>query len=75
MQLPQIHDLDVNAAKDLGLLTEAQLAKKWQVSIDKLRMDRWKKVGCPYLKLGRLVRYSMNDVLSFEDSMKVNPKG
>jgi len=57
------------------LLTEEQLAARWQISTDKLRMDRWRKVGCPYLKLGRLVRYSITDVLAFEVSITVNPKG
>jgi hypothetical protein len=48
------------------LLTEAQLANRWQISIKKLQSDRWKGVGPQFVKIGRLVRYRLPDILAFE---------
>jgi hypothetical protein len=50
-----------------ALLTEAQLAERWQVSIKKLQADRWKGTGLKFVKIGRLVRYRLPDVLAFEE--------
>ena len=48
------------------LLTESQLAARWQITIKKLQADRWKGVGVPYVKIGRLVRYSPVEVDAYE---------
>jgi len=50
----------------LILLTELDLATRWSCSIKKLQADRLKGVGIPYVKIGRLVRYRIEDVLEFE---------
>ncbi len=47
------------------LLTEAQVAKTLQVSVKTLQNQRWQKVGIPYLKIGRTVRYRRVDVETF----------
>jgi hypothetical protein len=47
----------------MNLITEKQLAKKLQVSIPKLRLDRVKRRGLPYFKIGNLVRYNMDQVI------------
>lgn len=49
----------------MNLITEKQLAKKLQVSIPKLRLDRVKKRGIPYFKIGNLCRYNMDQVIKY----------
>lgn len=49
-----------------ALLTEQDLAIRWSCSIKKLQSDRLKGAGIPYVKIGRLVRYRIADVLEFE---------
>ncbi len=44
------------------LFTEIQLAERLQVSVKTLQNQRWQKVGIPYLKIGRAVRYRRIDV-------------
>ncbi len=44
------------------LFTEIQLAERLQVSVKTLQNQRWQKVGIPYLKIGRAVRYRRVDV-------------
>ena len=48
------------------LWTEEQLAAHQQVSSKKLQADRWKGVGVPYVKIGRLVRYRPADAYAYE---------
>lgn len=43
-------------------LTEKQVAEILEVSISKLRRDRWLNIGIPYIKLNRSVRYLEHDV-------------
>lgn len=47
-------------------LTEYQLARRWTVTEKKLQADRLKGVGCPFIKIGRAVRYRLEDVLAYE---------
>lgn len=42
----------------LQLLTESEVAKILRVSVHKLRRDRWKGGGIPFVKLEGAVRYS-----------------
>jgi hypothetical protein len=57
-----------NAAESRQLLTEVDLATRWGCSVKKLQADRLKGVGIPYVKLGRLVRYRLSDVLAYEEA-------
>ena len=58
--------------KDAILLTEKQLAERWKLpSAKKLQADRLKRIGCPYIKLGKLVRYHLDDVEAYEASHRV----
>ena len=52
------------------LLTDAELAERWQSSRGTLANARSRGAGCPYLKLGGLVRYSLADVLAYEDDCR-----
>ena len=48
-----------------NLLTELELANLLQVSVKTLQGQRWQKVGIPYLKIGRAVRYRREDIESY----------
>ena len=50
------------------ILTERDLAGRHGCSVKKLQADRLKGVGIPYVKLGRLVRYRLCDVLAYEEA-------
>lgn len=51
------------------LLTERQLAERWQLaSSKKLQADRVSGKGCPFVRIGRCVRYRLSDVLAYEDA-------
>lgn len=49
------------------LLTEDELAGRWKLaSAKKLQADRVKGVGCPFVRIGRCIRYRMSDVAAHE---------
>jgi hypothetical protein len=56
------------SASDRGLrrLNEKQLAERWGVSVRTLQAARVKGTGVPFIRIGRAVRYRMEDVLSYE---------
>ncbi len=70
-----------NCAAQLGQhpatfhLTETQLAQRWQLSVKTLQANRWKGIGCNHVKLGRLVRYRMEDVVAYESAHLVMSMG
>ena len=47
------------------LVNEKNLAKKLDISVHKLRKDRENKKGIPAVKIGKAVRYDLNDVEKF----------
>jgi Helix-turn-helix domain len=55
------------AAPSLGddLLTEGEAARLRRQSKRTLQAERLRGGGCPYVKLGRSVRYRKSDVLAF----------
>ena len=57
------HELD--RARESHLTTD-DLARRWRVSPARLRNERVAGAGCPFMKLGRSVRYRMADVVAFE---------
>ena len=70
-----------NCAEQLGQqtptihLTETQLADRWQMSIKTLQANRGKGIGCSHIKVGRLVRYRMQDVVAYETAHLVMSMG
>lgn len=50
------------------LLTGQLLADRWQCSLKKLDADRLNGRGCPFIRIGRLVRYRLADVEAFESA-------
>ena len=47
------------------LLTQDELAKLIQRSTKSLERDRARGIGCPYIRIGRLVRYDPEEVREF----------
>ncbi len=52
-------------------LTEKETAKLTARSLSTLRNERSKGVGMPYHKLGRSIRYKLEDVMEWMDSRKI----
>ena len=52
-------------------LTEADVAEMTKLSLSGLRNGRYLGKGIPYIKIGRSVRYKLEDVISFMDSRRV----
>lgn len=53
------------------LIDEKQMAMTIGKSVQTLRNDRHLNRGLPYIKLGRSVRYSMEDIERFIDDRKI----
>jgi hypothetical protein len=47
-------------------LNEKQLAARWDVSVRTLQAARVNGSGVPFVRIGRSVRYRMEDVLAYE---------
>jgi hypothetical protein len=54
-------------------LTERDTARMVGISTSKLRQDRHKCKGIPYVKLGRSVRYALADIQSYMASRRIDP--
>jgi hypothetical protein len=52
-------------------LTEAEVAELTGRAIGSLRNDRHHRLGLPFCKVGRSVRYDADDVLAFMESRKI----
>ena len=53
----------------MHLVNEKNLAEKLDISISKLQRDRHLKRGLPYLRIGKLIKYDLEEVLKvLEDS-------
>ena len=59
------------SAADETLLTEQQLAARWQVSPKTLRNARVSGRLLSFVKIGRSVRYRLSDVIAFEERNSV----
>ena len=52
-------------------LNEVKVSKITGLALSTLRNNRFKGQGIPYIKVGRSVRYSLDDVVRFMESRKV----
>ncbi len=52
-------------------VTEVVTSEITGISIQKLRNDRWLRRGIPYVKVGRSVRYAVDDIVDFMNSHKI----
>jgi hypothetical protein len=57
-----------------ALLTEQEYARITKRSVASVRRDRQLKQGCPYVKLGALVRYRPEDVRAHLERSLRGPK-
>jgi len=59
--------MPMNAAQNMldELLTEIEAAQLRRQSVRTLQAERLRGDGCPFVKLGRSVRYRRRDVLQF----------
>lgn len=58
---------------EITYLDEKQVSKITSIPMQTLRNHRCKGRGLPYIKLLRLVRYNLGDVLSYMESRKIIP--
>ena len=56
------------AAEEIVLLTEKEAAQLRHQSVRTLQAERIKGAGCPFVKMGRTVRYRRADVVDFINS-------
>jgi hypothetical protein len=49
-------------------LSEKQLAERWNLSVRTLQAARVKGTGVPFIRIGRAVRYRLEDVLAYEQA-------
>ena len=54
------------------LINEGEAARMRSQSVRTLQMERVQGSGCPYVKLGRSVRYRRGDVLAYINSRVVS---
>ena len=59
------------ALVQLQMLNEKNLAKVLDLSVAKLRKDRFEKRGFPYAKINRSVRYDLEKVKNFLEENSV----
>jgi len=55
------------------IIDEHEAAKILNKSVQTLRNDRHLRKGSPYLKLGRSVRYRVDDLLDYLEKCRIDP--
>lgn len=55
------------------LHTEKQVAKILEVSLSKLRQDRHLGRGLAYIRVGRSIRYTTEDIEKFLEENRIQP--
>lgn len=65
----------MNQEETLQVVDEKEAAQVMKRSIQTLRNDRHLRRGCPYLKVGRSVRYLLSDIHEFLMNRRINPEG
>ncbi|MFC1509689.1 helix-turn-helix domain-containing protein [Candidatus Omnitrophota bacterium] len=56
-------------------LTESEVSELTSFALSTLRNARFNREGIPYCKIGRSVRYRLNDVVEFMDSHRIETAG
>lgn len=56
-------------------ITEVEVSKITSRALQTLRNDRHCSRGFPYIKVGRSVRYSIDDVIAYMESRKIKTEG
>lgn len=56
---------------DVKYINEKEVSEITNISIDTLQKDRHLKKGFPYTKIGRSVKYSLQDIIDYMEKNKV----
>ena len=56
-------------------LSERAVAEMTGLTLSKLQKDRHFRQGIPYSKFGKIVRYSLADVVAAMEACRINPAG
>ena len=64
---------EVNMNNVPRYMTEQKVAEITGLSVYKLRQDRFKCCGLPYIKIGRAVRYSLGDLIGYMEARRIKP--
>lgn len=59
----------------MELLTEQQAAKVFGLAVQTLRNHRMQRKGCPYIKMGKFVRYRQEDIEKYVEKNRIDPEG
>jgi hypothetical protein len=51
-------------------MTQLDLARRWRISPRTLERWRWLRQGPPYLKIGAIVTYRVEDIEAFEAAQR-----
>jgi len=55
-------------------LNEKEVSEITGIALQTLRNNRMLNKGFPYVRVGRSIRYSLEDVIAYMESRKVKPK-
>jgi hypothetical protein len=55
-------------------VNEHEAAQIFRKSVQTLRNERFLKKGCPYVKLGRSVRYLISDINNYLVQNRIDPE-
>jgi hypothetical protein len=69
---PRVGAITLGKTPSTGVqrLNEKQLAERWGVSVRTLQAARVKGSGVPFIRIGRAVRYRLEDVLAYEEDQR-----
>ena len=56
------------------VITEKEVSKLLSISLQSLRNWRCQRKGPPYIKIGRSVRYPIEDLRKYLESRKIEPE-
>ena len=62
---------NTNSSEQASWLSEREVARLLDISVSKLRADRFKRRGLPYTKFGKSVRYAKVDVQDYMMARRV----
>ena len=68
----KLKDWRCSMIQEQKYLTEIELSQLSGISLSQLRNNRYKGLGIPYSKLGKSVRYSLQDVVEYIELRKIN---
>jgi hypothetical protein len=52
-------------------VTEIVLATTFDISVQRLRNDRFNRKGFPYVKIGKSVRYDLEEIMAIVEESKI----